>query len=803
MDSVIIMVNIDKITITQVPLCQLIKYFLAALIIGHAISASLQCEYESCPNYGNPIIHTMCEYPSADYYGAECHEVIKSGLTDAEKEELLNHHNKLRAKVAAGEESRGSNGGQPGGIIRSLEWDEDLAIVAQRWANQCIFAHDKCRDIHGIEIGQNLGYTSYTDKFPAIVTSWYDEVEKFNHQYVSNYQQPPYIPGAPITTHYTQLIWGKTTHVGCGGTKYKKDGSNIIHLVCNYRVRGNMIGDAVYEINDQSGGRLTSESDERAPPSIHVNQFPKEYTGGFIDESDKKAPPFIYSDTFSTNAPGREFPKERSETSSDYPNILADLPEKNHVKKSPQGNYNQFYNGNTYQRPSLPINRPFNRNQNGYSRGCAYDQCEDKRERGTYKQHTMCQYPIPAVANTCGQAERSQLNELEQRRILDLHNKFKNNALQEISRHNGISRDKPIGYAGPLRWNPKLAEVAQRWANQCIYNKDECRNIDGIEVGQNVGQISAEHEFPVELPDIVEAWYDVRDHYDDNGNKLHFKYDSEYYEQLIWTGATDIGCGGIRYVEPKSKLFITYLVCNYMPTKNIARKPIQTPVRPIKRPNYPPRNNVPVQKPIRRAPYKPASVILNPALEITDRLGGNDCQYQPCADPKKPGKYNIHTMCHYLSMDPAKECHDVKKSSLNQEEKNRIIEIHKNLMHSANFNVELLQWNDELEQIAQRWANQCRSGIDECRNMHDGSPVRQSFGLIKKENAFHSDFYHIIDSWNRDAPAFKDNLTQIGCGIVEYNDVMYNTYLVCNYKTPSLYNRQIMDSSLHIFGTEF
>lgn len=60
---------------------------------------------------------------------------------------MLGRHNELRAKVAAGEESRGLYGGQPGGNIRSLEWDNNLAIVAQRWANQCVFDHDKCRDI--------------------------------------------------------------------------------------------------------------------------------------------------------------------------------------------------------------------------------------------------------------------------------------------------------------------------------------------------------------------------------------------------------------------------------------------------------------------------------------------------------------------------------------------------------------------------------------------------------------------------------------------------------------------------------
>lgn len=82
----------------------------------------------------------------------------------------------------------------------------------------------------------------------------------------------------------------------------------------------------------------------------------------------------------------------------------------------------------------------------------------------------------PSVAATCGNNVDPGLDTVEQNQILDLHNEFRKKALQEIARQ-GIRRDKSIGYAGPLEWNRKLAEVAQRWASQCIYYNDECRNI--------------------------------------------------------------------------------------------------------------------------------------------------------------------------------------------------------------------------------------------------------------------------------------------------------------------------------------
>ena len=44
-------------------------------------------------------------------------------------------------------------------------------------------------------------------------------------------------------------------------------------------------------------------------------------------------------------------------------------------------------------------------------------------------------------------------------------------------------------------------------------------------------------------------------------------------------------------------------------------------------------------------------------------------------------------------------------------------------------NMRKLSWNDELETVAQRWADQCRSGQDEIRNLCDGTTVGQNIFL--------------------------------------------------------------------------
>lgn len=64
-----------------------------------------------------------------------------TGITQSQKAEILEAHNRLRASVANGQVP-----GQPGAQnMREMVWDEALAVKAQQWANQCTFEHDPNR----------------------------------------------------------------------------------------------------------------------------------------------------------------------------------------------------------------------------------------------------------------------------------------------------------------------------------------------------------------------------------------------------------------------------------------------------------------------------------------------------------------------------------------------------------------------------------------------------------------------------------------------------------------------------------
>jgi len=171
--------------------------------------------------------------------------LISTGITSAQKAEILEAHNRLRSQVAQGQIS-----GQPGAQnMREMVWDEELAAKAQQWANQCTFEHDPSRYLDRFTMGQNLAIIWSTaplstneGTFSSRIQNWFNEVQKY--AWGSRW--------TPKTGHYSQLVWGETNLVGCGFSYYQ-DARRFNKLyVCNYGPGGNVVGVAPYAVGTPS-----------------------------------------------------------------------------------------------------------------------------------------------------------------------------------------------------------------------------------------------------------------------------------------------------------------------------------------------------------------------------------------------------------------------------------------------------------------------------------------------------------------------------------------------------------------------
>ena len=209
--------------------------------------------------------HTMCQFPT-EGPADSCPKLLEQGVTAEEKEKILAAHNALRMLM-----SQLSVIELPAAqAMPNLTWSEELATVAQRWAYQCNFKHDACRDLPNMKVGQNLAtqldfFGEPHDWLKEAVSRWMapapgdlNEMQVYGYlgEILGNLTFTKHTEN--IGANLTQIIWAKTTTIGCGYAAFEDivfenamDTSLTFrfvrrYYVCNYGPAGNVIGEQIY-----------------------------------------------------------------------------------------------------------------------------------------------------------------------------------------------------------------------------------------------------------------------------------------------------------------------------------------------------------------------------------------------------------------------------------------------------------------------------------------------------------------------------------------------------------------------------
>jgi len=225
----------DKLTVLFALTCAL----LAVAVSGKA-TQNTQMAIDA-PTPSGALAHSHdCKVPPGAHgrskRAATCG--VQTTLTAVQAQESVLVHNNFRAKETS------SN-------MKSMVWSDEMAAVAQSWANTCKWEHGNLYDCSGNRVGQNLFVEASIGGYPAknmtrTIEAW--SGEKKDYTYSTNQ-----CASGKMCGHYTQVVWANSVEVGCAAAQCPKmvvsgqTWTNALFIVCDYRSPGNVVGEPIYK----------------------------------------------------------------------------------------------------------------------------------------------------------------------------------------------------------------------------------------------------------------------------------------------------------------------------------------------------------------------------------------------------------------------------------------------------------------------------------------------------------------------------------------------------------------------------
>lgn len=226
----------------------LVTSLVSFLVVGNIVNA----DDSNCP----ALFQRYCSHHSYCLSPNQSCEILAYYPVNEDIKKIVHLHNMYRNQVATGR-----TGLPQAANMLQMQWDPELAAVAQKYADQCRYEHDpsNCRRVMNFGVGQNIaiqrltgGHTVPQADWDFAVNDWFHEIIYFNQNDIYPFQPP----SGSEYRHFSQLAWANSFRVGCGYVLYKegnvfKDETYTRLYICNYGPAGNVYGSKVYEIGAQ------------------------------------------------------------------------------------------------------------------------------------------------------------------------------------------------------------------------------------------------------------------------------------------------------------------------------------------------------------------------------------------------------------------------------------------------------------------------------------------------------------------------------------------------------------------------
>jgi len=124
--------------------------------------------------------------------------------------------------------------------MRAMQWDAKSASVAAAYIKKCPgLNHNPHRGNRGENIFvSSLGGMDANAAIKQAINAWFAEKKYYNYKRNS-------CSSGQMCGHYTQIVWNKSTHVGCA-VNNNCPGTWKTQVVCDYAPPGNYVGQRPY-----------------------------------------------------------------------------------------------------------------------------------------------------------------------------------------------------------------------------------------------------------------------------------------------------------------------------------------------------------------------------------------------------------------------------------------------------------------------------------------------------------------------------------------------------------------------------